>query len=228
MRRPARAVWLWTAALIVALTTALVVASDLAALHWRARELGPERPVVVATRDLHLGTTVRSADVEVVRRHDSQVPEGALADARDTVGRIIAVPVLDGLELTERNLVDADREGDGAVVPHGMRAVRVPDTDGLAPAPGSVVDVIVALDPVLAEETGTPTLVPAAGARVLAGPAASDVEDEAAGEASVLVLVPADEAERIAFAVANGSVTLALAPPEDACCVTSSSASSRG
>jgi Flp pilus assembly protein CpaB len=227
MRRPARAVWLWTAALIVALTTALVVASDLAALHRRARELGPERPVVVATRDLQLGATVRSTDVEVVRRHDSQVPEGALADAADTVGRTVAVPVLDGLLLTERNLVDADREGDGAIVPRGMRAVRVPDADGLAPAPGSVVDVIVALDPVLAEEAGTPTLVPAAGARVLAAPASTDVE-EGAGDASVLVLVPADEAEGIAFAVANGSVTLALAPPEDACCVTSSSASSRG
>jgi Flp pilus assembly protein CpaB len=171
---------------------------------------------------------VRAADVDVVRRHDSQVPEGALTDPGDAVGRTVVVPVLEGLVLTGRNLVDADRAGDGAVVPRGMRAVRVPDTDGLAPAPGSVVDVIVALDPVLAEEAGTPTLVPAAGARVLAAPAHADVEETSPGDASVLLLVPAEEAERIAFAAANGTVTLALAPPEDACCVTSSSASSKG
>jgi Flp pilus assembly protein CpaB len=228
MRRSLRAVWLWATAVVVALATALFVASDLAELHRRATRLGPERPVVVAGHDLAAGATVRASDLDVVHRHSSQAGD-ALAEPAVAIGRTVAVPVLAGQPVSDRHLAPRDRRGTTGVLAPGTRAVRVPDPDGLAPPPGAVVDVIVALDPALAEQVGAPTLVPAAGARVLAAGRPGDGSAQsAAGERTVLLLVPEEEAERLAFAVANGTVTLALAPPEDACCATSFSASSRG
>ena len=51
-RRSPRAVLLWVGAVLVAIVTAVIVATDLAALHNRARGLGPARPVAAAVRDL--------------------------------------------------------------------------------------------------------------------------------------------------------------------------------
>ena len=60
LRRSPRALALWGAALVVAVVTAAVVAVDLAALHRRAADLGPERDAVVATRDLAVGDRARA------------------------------------------------------------------------------------------------------------------------------------------------------------------------
>ena len=56
-------------------------------------------------------------------------------------------------------------------------------------------------------------------ARVLAVDDAADADATGAADGvGVTLLVTEDEARGIAFAAANGVVTLALAPPEDACC----------
>jgi Flp pilus assembly protein CpaB len=132
---------------------------------------------------------------------------------RRAVGRVVAVPVLKGAALLAPNLAPAARTGADGLVPIGYRAVRVQPEDGLKPPLGAVVDVLASLDPTVVEHTGADLV--ARGARVLAVDTATDASSEGVG---VTVLVTEDEARELAFAAANGVLTLALAPPEDACC----------
>ena len=72
---------------------------------------------------------------------------------------------------------------------------------------------LVALDPTLSDRREGQVV--ARAARVLAVEADDDALADGAG---VTLLVTEDEARGLAFAAANGVLTLALAPPEDACC----------
>ena len=80
LKRSPRALGLWVGAAALAVTTGAIVVGDLAALHRRAQQFGPERGVVVARRDLSLGTTVTPGDVTTRRVHASQVPRNVLDD----------------------------------------------------------------------------------------------------------------------------------------------------
>jgi Flp pilus assembly protein CpaB len=208
----------WAAAIVVAFVTARVVAADLATLHRRAADLGPERSVVVATRDLPLGATVQRDDLDVVRVYSSLVPRGAVRDLHDALGHTVVVPVLRGATVLTRHLAAARRNGMAGLVPVGKRAVHVVTDDGLRPRRGDVVDVLVSLDPslVAAQGGGEGAITVAKSSRVL------DVDDTSRIEGSkgpgVTLLVTEQEAHAIAFAVANGALMLALAPPEAACC----------
>ena len=112
-RRSPRTLALWGAAAVVAVATAAVVAGDLAALHRRAADLGPEVDAVVATRDLPVGHALANGDLATRTVHRSQLPSEVATDRADLVGRIVAVPVLDGAYLVRRNL--------GAASPQGTR-----------------------------------------------------------------------------------------------------------
>lgn len=225
MRRSPRSLLTAALALLVATATAWTVGSDLAALHRRARELGPPRPVVIAARDLPLGARVGAADLRTVDRHASTVPDRTLRDPSEAIGRVVAVPVLAGALVTGRHLAAADRPGTDGLVAPGTRAVHLRTQDGLRPRPGAVVDVLATLDPGLAGETtvGPPggAVTVASAARVLAvdeGDGATDASYDAAAAGGVTLLVTEREARTLAFAAANGVLMLALAPPEDACC----------
>lgn len=223
MRRSPRAFAAWSAASLVALATAHLVAGDLATLHRSAQAFGSPRRVVVASRDLPLGATLRPADLQVVRIAGDHLPRGLLRSVDDAAGRVVAVPVVAGTPVVAAHLAPADRDGLSGLVSPGHRAVRVTTDDGLLPGPGAVVDVLVTLDPTLVAGAGggDPTVTVARAARVLAA------DGNAASGEGVTLLVTEREAHRLAFALAHGVVTLALAPPEDACCKTSSSDSSR-
>jgi Flp pilus assembly protein CpaB len=215
MRRSPRSVLAWCAALVVAAVTATVVFSDLATLHRRAGALGKPRSVLIATQDLPLGATVGANDVQTISRHASVIPDDALSSMENAVGRTVAVPVLSGSVLLDPHLADPDRDGLEGLVALGFRAVRVRPEDGLQPPIGAVVDVLAAIDPSVTGRTNAEVV--AHGARVLAVDATGG-ESAAGNTAGVTLLVTEDEARELAFASANGVLTLALAPPEDACC----------
>ncbi len=218
MRRSPRVLVTWAAAIVVAFVTARVVATDLATLHRRAATLGDERPVLVAARDLPLGATVQRADVTVVRVYSSLAPRGAVHDVRGAVGRTVVVPVLRGATLLTRHLAEPHRDGLAGLVPPGRRAIHVVTDDGLRPHRGDVVDVLVSLDPslVAAEGGGAGAMTVAKSARVLDVDGATSVAGSHGP--GVTLLVTEQEAHAVAFAVANGALMLALAPPEAACC----------
>ena len=116
-RRSPRGLALWGAAAVVAVVTAAVVAGDLAALHRRAADLGPVVDAVVATRDLAVGRVLAAHDLSNRSVHESQLPTGVVTDRASLVGRVVAVPLLDGAFVTRRAVAPARRTGlDGSLV----------------------------------------------------------------------------------------------------------------
>ncbi len=235
MRRSPRVILAWAAALVVVLVTVRVVAGDLGALQRRARSLGADVPVVLAARDLPLGTTLVATDLYTVRRPATTISADALRDPAGALGRVVAVALLRDDVVGARHLAGGTRAGPkgtgaigiGAIVPKGRRAVHVLVKDGFQPPVGAVVDVLATYDPSLATVSGPAGLaaVVASGAEVLslaagAPAAASDAAgttDTPAGP-GVTLLVTEAEARAVAYAATIGVVSLALAPVQAACC----------
>lgn len=222
-RRSPRAVLLWAGAIVLALATALVVGADLATLHRRAGDLGPEVVAAVAVRDLPVGVTLAPSDVRARRVHRSQLPPGVLAPD-DAAGRVVAVPVLRDGFVAERNVAPRDRVGVDAVIPAGMRVVRivVPQPTGELQIESSYVDVLATFDAgsnvdADGDQAGDPTVVVARGALVVGTDDGSvSVGPDVATGNGVALLVTEDEALAVAYASAAGIVSVALVPPEDA------------
>jgi Flp pilus assembly protein CpaB len=219
-RRSPRAVLLWIGAVLVAVVTAVIVATDLAALHNRARGLGPPRSVAAAVRDLSVGTTIGDGDIRARSVHRSQLPGGAMSPVAAR-GRVIAVPVVRGGFVVEANLAPRRRTGLDGAIPPGMRALHIVVRDALRPPVGSSVDVLATFEPGSGANGAAPTVVAARGVLVLGtedAPAAFDTGtgDRTGSGHGVTLLVTEDDAPRVAFAGATGAVTLALVPPEDA------------
>ena len=218
LKRSPRVLGLWAGAIALAVATGAIVAGDLATLHRRAQQFGPERRVVIARRDLTLGATVTPGDVTTRRVHSSQVPNDVLDDPTLALGRTVRVPVVQDAYVADANLAPTRRAGLDGVLPADTRAMRVVVEDGLRPPRGSAVDVYVSL---ARDQRGTgatsrePATLVASGVPVLA----TDGGGAATGAArtiGVTLLVDEDDAAAIAFAVTHGRIVLALVPPEDA------------
>jgi len=178
LKRSPRVLGLWAGAIALAVATGAIVAGDLATLHRRAQQFGPERRVVVARRNLTLGATVTPGDVTTRRVYSSQVPSDVLDDPALALGRTVRVPVVRDAYVADANLAPARRAGLDGVLPEGTRAVRVVVEDGLRPPPGSAVDVYVSF---ASDQLGTgatsrdPATVVASGVPVLASRVSGNV-----------------------------------------------------
>jgi Flp pilus assembly protein CpaB len=217
LARSPRALALWIGALAVAAGTATLVASDLAALHRRARSLGRERGAVVATRPLTLGTVITPKDVRTRAIHASQLPEGVLPEISAAVGRVVVVAVVEGGFVADANLASRRRDGLDGALPPETRAMRFVVRDTLRPRTGAAVDVLasfesVGVDGLPASGEGRADVV-APGVTVLAVEGVHTAEGDALG---VTVLVSPREARELAFASTHGRLALALVPPEEA------------
>jgi Flp pilus assembly protein CpaB len=214
MRRSPRALVLWACAIVVAVGTAAVVASDLATLHRRASDLGPERHVLVARRALRIGTVVTDGDLRERPVHASQLPPGVITQRNDAVGRVVQVPVVAGGFVATHNLAPRKRSGLDGVVPTGARAIRVVVVDSIRPRPGDAVDVLASFESIDEPGASGVAVVVAGGVLVV------DVDDartvEGTAGLGVTVLVSPREARELAFAATHGAVTIALVPPEEA------------
>lgn len=169
----------------------------------RASRLGGLVDVPVATRRLDAGVALRTTDVAVRRLPAALLPNGQLAAS--PAGKVALVPLAAGEVLLAAKLVPDGVSGVAALVPDGHRALAVPvDAGALALRPGDRVDVLATFDvaDAGAQPAGPPTFPVAAGALVV------DATDDA-----ITVAVTADEAPRVAFALARGTVTLALTGP---------------
>jgi Flp pilus assembly protein CpaB len=123
----------WLTALLAAAAAALTLST----LAPRAAQSGG-REVVVAVRDLPAGAVVTRADVEVVARPASTVPDTGLTAYTDVVGRTTATAV------STRDVVTSERLVGAALLagqPVGSVAMSVPVLDvGEATRPGARVD----------------------------------------------------------------------------------------
>src|SRR5436190_3188360 len=218
LRRSPRALALRTAAVIVTIATAAVVGSDLAALHRRAGDLGPEVDAVVARHDLAVGTTLDPSDVSVRAVHASQLPDDVIVGRGEVLGRVVAAPVLRSDFVTARHLTPRRRTGLDGIVPPRMRAIRVTVSEALRPRAGAAVDILASFDTHdTASVSDSPTTVVVAEGVLVLGTDAHASAGTGRGDAlGVTLLVSRDDAASLADAQANGVLTLALVPPEEA------------
>jgi Flp pilus assembly protein CpaB len=175
---------------------ATVSRAEAARLAW-----GDPVTVAVAARDLGPGDEVGHGDVQLVDRPPDLVPDGALGEV--PTGQVVRAAVFEGEVLVGARLAPLGVDGLAATLPEGTRAVAIPVETGTAPplARGDQVDVLVAL-PEAAAGGGPPGFAVTSDAVVV------DVD-----EAAVTIAVERDVAPRIAVALGQGAVTLALVAP---------------
>lgn len=188
------------------LVTAGFVAGGLGDLRRRSRALGTSVGVVVTTRDLPLGTRLRSADLRREVRPARTAPSDAARTSAAVIGRTLAVPLLAGDLVRMRALAPGGLAGLVTLVPPGHRAVRIRPTDGSRPPAGATVDLVAVADSAAGPTPGTATSV-VRGAVVLASRSEPD------GTTAVTVLVPESAAAAVVAAAVAGRIGLALAPP---------------
>jgi Flp pilus assembly protein CpaB len=145
-----------------------------------------------------------------------------MRDPHEAAGRVVAIDLARDDVVRAVHLAPRERTGLDGIVPLGRRAVHIPVKDGFRPAVGAVVDVLAAFDPALSAPGARATAATVArGARVLAVDDADRSGTEGGG--GVTLLVTEGEAGAVAYAADIGSVSIALAPPEAACCTSSTS-----
>lgn len=196
LRRQPRLWWLLTAA--VAVTVGWVVSSIVADAERTRAAWGATELVAVAVHDLAPGTALEPGDVELVAWPKALVPGDALHQL--PVDQAVAASIEAGEVVVGARLAPLGLRGVAATLPEGSRAVAIPVEPGLAPPleAGDRVDVMVALavdDP----GAGPPGFVVAADALVVA-----------VADTAVTVAVRAPAAPRVAVALGQGAVTLAL------------------
>ena len=194
-RRPK--LW-WVIVLTVALAAGWAVAAAVSRAEAERLAWGEPVAVAVATRDLAPGDEIGAGDVHLVDHPPGLVPADALAEV--PVGQVVRAAVFDGEVLVAARLAPTGTSGLAATLPDGTRAVAIPVEAGTAPPlqPGDLVDVLVAL-PEEAAGGGPPGFALTTGATVV------DVDD-----AAVTIAVDPEAAPRIAVALGQGAVTLAL------------------
>jgi Flp pilus assembly protein CpaB len=173
--------------------SSIVAEADHTRAAWGTRE-----QVLVAEHDLEPGAEVRPSDVTLEARPSAMVPKTALDEL--PTGAVVRARVLAGEVLVAARIAPAGLSGVAAMLPAGTRAVAIPTEAGSTPplTVGSRVDVLVALPPEAAGD-GPPAFA-----------VATDVVVVAIDDAAVTVAVPRDAAPRIAVALGQGAVTLAL------------------
>ena len=191
-----RALLLRVAAALLALITAIDVASTINQLHRRSASLGRTYTVGVARRDLPEGHKIVSSDLRSIQLHSPPPRPEVPAHA---IGEQIATPVLKGNVVTTRHLGTSKNS-----LPTGTRGVRVLSNDARQLHAQDVVDVYVTLDPERFNG-GEPTREVISGARIIR------VDRTSEGTAATLA-VPLELVPRVAFAAASGVITLASVP----------------
>lgn len=190
------------------LAAGLVVAAVAFGLDALAPPPPPERPVLIAVRDLAAGSTVSAADVTTRGYPTAAVPSGVLVAAADAVGRTVGGPVRRGEVLVDARLVGrelAGRLGGGRVA----APVRVADASAVSLLrPGDIVDLVAAAATSAADPTARAprarTL--ASGVTVLAVP----TSERAFTADGALLLVAVDPETALALAGAAVSARLSV------------------
>jgi Flp pilus assembly protein CpaB len=172
--------------------------------------------VVVAARALERGTVLAGDDLATRGIPSAFAPPGAVRSTSDAVGRVLASGLAAGEPLTRSRLTGTGAGPVAALVPSGLRAF--PIAAGIPPGavrPGDLVDVLATFG---GPHPYTDTV--AQGLEVLRvigtdrGPGLTGVG--AGAMPTLIVLVEPDRAERVAYAVAFGKISVTVAPPPSA------------
>jgi pilus assembly protein CpaB len=212
--------------LIFAFIVALGVSTVFYRLLVRQSETAKAAPatvrIVLATRDLEMGTILREEDVKIAD-WPGAVPAGATASPQDVLGRGVTTPIYAREPVIESRLAPKGAGGGlAAMIPQGMRAVavRVNEVVGVAGfvVPGMHVDILISGNsPGGNGNLGTLTKTMLQNIEVLS--AGQDFKKDAEGKpisvAVVNLLVTPDQAEQLSLASNNTNIQLILRNPLD-------------
>jgi Flp pilus assembly protein CpaB len=185
---------------------------------------------LVASRDLTVGTRIEDSDIRVRQVNPASIDSQVLTMADQAVGKIVAVPILAGQFLDERQVAGTRNStllGAGLGMPSGYRIIGIP----IAPAaavggvlrPGDRVDVMsiagtakaaASLDP----GGGTPVMIGmnvlVIGLRTEQGTPVEQADQGLAASgskaASVLLAIPQADEATYSAAIASSTFVLAL------------------
>jgi pilus assembly protein CpaB len=172
------------------------------------------RSVVLASRDLALGTVLEAADLIVVDWPGMVLPEGYATAAEQVVGRSLVAEVRTNEAILESKLAEEGLLGLIPLIPPGMRAlsVKVDEVVGVAGfvTPQTRVDVIVIMTPPGSRDPTSKVILQNIQT-LAAGQEIRETEDGRPVTVTVVtVLVTPEEAERLALAALEGQIQMAL------------------
>lgn len=171
------------------------------------------QPVVVATRDLELGSVIDASMLQTVNWPSGSIPAGALGEVKEVDARVLRTGVMRGEAVLESKLAPIGTKGGlSAVIGDGKRAITVKVNEVIGVAgfalPGNYVDVLVNIrddrDKPISKIVLEHILVLA-----VAQEAGRD-ETKPKVVSAVTVEVTPEQAERLDLARSVGSLSLAL------------------
>ena len=184
-----------------------------------AEALPPETvPVVVATKDMTFGTTLKDEDLKVVPYPKESVPSGSYSSADSVLSQTTKVFLGQG-EPVLKSKLSAIGGGLSVRVSPNMRAMSldVNDVTGVSGfvLPGDRVDVIVTVDNVEGSNLAVTKTILQDVEVLAAGVKTENKGNQHIAVQTVTVLVEPKGAEELALGVFQGKVHLALRNPVD-------------
>lgn len=173
----------------------------------------PLRKVAIAAADLRAGKELVTADLTIVQWPASTLPDGAVTDAAELVGRVLRNSVAKGEPLNESRLAaKGARGGIASLIAPGKRGISISVNDAVGMASyaleGSFVDIIVnSADAVEGDRQRSMSKIVLE--RVLVLRTAQAAQGEGRIGAVTLEVTPA-EAETLDLARSVGTLSLAL------------------
>lgn len=179
-----------------------------------ADTVGEMQPVVVAARDLQLGSTLTAEDLKLVQWPADALPPGYASSLVEVEGRSLVQDVHINEAILAVKLADTGLHGMIPLIPAGMRAisVKVDEVVGVAGfvTPQTRVDVILIMQPPGERESISKTILQ----NIQALAANQQITENAQGEPMVstvvTVLVDPEQAEKLALAANQGRIQMAL------------------
>ena len=184
-------------------------------------QLEKQASVVVAARDMAVGTLLKAADLKRVNYPEKSIPKGIISDPNNAVNRVLMVPVANNEPVLTSKLSSATTvEGMASTIEPGYRAVSVQITDASGVAgmvqPNAHVDVLFTRPGTMAEAVSTTILenvkVLSTGRQIATG---QTVDPRAPRSPVVTLLLTPPDAQKLELAKNQGKISLSLRNPLD-------------
>ncbi len=172
------------------------------------REALPTQSVVVALTELDPGVEVTEEMVAIRAVPEGVIPENALRQLGDAVGRVPAAPVMTNEILQLSDFIGEAGAGLSARLPDGRWAVVLPEAWLVSPLPslqaGDQLDVMAYLPGQPIDEAGV----------IVAGVEILETRGESTNPEQLILAVSLEDATAVLYARSNGFSLLALLRPE--------------
>jgi pilus assembly protein CpaB len=203
-------------ALMFGLVAAFAVSRYLSSANVYAKSLNT---VVVAKVDIPVGSKIIPEQLTVVQFPKESIPDGTFDKPEKLMGRVAVQNIMAREPITDQRLApEGSAAGLSAVIPEGYRAmtVKVDDVVGISGfvQPGTLVDVVVVIDPVEQDSNQGPiSKIVLQNIKVLANGQNIDKpkdDREANSVKAVTLQVTPEQAEKLALAATEGKLQLVM------------------